>query len=171
MIIWTGDINADFRRKTKHVKIIDDFLKKWHALKSWDSYDVDFTHVTEREGSTYTSTIDHFIWNEGFQDYVDDAGVIHVPENMSDHSPVYCKFRMPRAEKAESNAIGKKRKIPSWKKAADDEKLSFTSKLKSQAECIFLGSQYPPSCFSLLFAVVKSGFSTAPDLFVLNPIL
>ena len=44
-VVWTGDINADFRRKTKHVKIIDDFMKKWHALKSWDSYQVDFTHV------------------------------------------------------------------------------------------------------------------------------
>ena len=84
-VVWTGDINADFRRKTKHVKLIDEFVKKCHALKSWDSYQVDFTHVTEREGSTFTSIIDHFIWDEGFQQHVEDAGVLHVPENMSDH--------------------------------------------------------------------------------------
>ena len=135
-VVWTGDINADFRRKTKHVKLIDEFVKKCHALKSWDSYQVDFTHVTEREGSTFTSIIDHFIWDEGFKQHVEDAGVLHVPENMSDHSPVYCKFRMPSYEKIERGTTEKKRETPSWKKATDDEKLSFVSELEIRLNAI-----------------------------------
>ena len=107
-------------------------------MKSWDDYQVDFTHVTEREGSTYTSTIDHFFWNEGFRQHVEDAGVLHVPENMSDHSPVYCKFSLPDSEKTEGVASGVKRKIPSWKKATDSERLSFTSELETRLKAIDL---------------------------------
>ena len=128
-VVWTGDISADFSRKTKHVQIIVNFLTKWCVQMSWNSYPVEFTHVTEREGSTYTSINDHFIWNEGFHHHVKDAGVLHVPENMSDHSPVYCKICLPKLKKTEVCVVGKRRMIPSWKKATDSEKLAFTSEL------------------------------------------
>ena len=57
---------------------------------------------------------------------------------LSDHSPVYCKFSLPDSEKTESSAPGIKRKIPSWKKATDSERLSFTSELETRLKAIDL---------------------------------
>jgi hypothetical protein len=59
-VIITGDINADFRRKTQFVKLISEFSEEIDLVKSWETFPVDFTHVTEMHGKTYTSTIDHF---------------------------------------------------------------------------------------------------------------
>ena len=73
-VLWTGDLNADFGRRTKFVRIVEDFLSKRNVRKSWDHFPVDFTHVTEREGKTFTSVLDHFLWNEGFHQNVLDAG-------------------------------------------------------------------------------------------------
>ena len=137
-VLWTGDLNADFGRRTKFVRIVEDFLSKWKVRKSWDSFPVDFTHVTEREGKTFTSVLDHFLWNEGFHQNVVDAGVVHVPENMSDHSPVYCKFRIPKLEKEHVLSDVVKKSVPSWKKASELEKASFVSELEVRLEGIEL---------------------------------
>ena len=137
-VVWTGDLNADFRRRTKFVGIVEDFILKWRVRKAWDSFHVDFTHVTEREGKTFTSVLDHFLWNEGFQQHVIDAGVVHTPENMSDHSPVYCKLRIPKSEKEERSSDVIKRSIPSWRKADEREKSSFASELEVRLEEIEL---------------------------------
>ena len=137
-IILTGDINADFKRNTKFVDLIRDFLTTWNFQKSWDSYEVDFTHVTERDGKTFNSTIDHFFWNDGFGECVQDAGALHLPENMSDHEPVFCKFQLPVTESRESTGRPMKKKLPSWKKADDAERASFISELSSRLENIDL---------------------------------
>ena len=35
-------------------------------------------------------TLDHFLWGEGAEHEIVDAGVIHHVDNESDHSPIYC---------------------------------------------------------------------------------
>ena len=57
---------------------------------AWDKFGVGYTHEFELEGITFTSTLDHFIWNENFSRDILDAGVAHFPNNTSDHSPIYC---------------------------------------------------------------------------------
>ena len=94
-IIWTGDMNADFRRNTKFVSIINEFIEEMNIYKFWDKYHVDFTHLTDINNISYTSIIDHFFWNSRCDKLVSDAGVIHLPDNMSDHSPIFCKFNVP----------------------------------------------------------------------------
>ena len=79
-IIWTGDINADFMRGTRFVRIIDDFINEMNICKSWDKIYVDFTHANEYNGVTFTSTLDHFFWNKTFGDFVTDAGVLHLSD-------------------------------------------------------------------------------------------
>ena len=37
--------------------------------------------------------MDHFFWNESFDNSVTNAGVVHSVDNLSDHSPVYCCLR------------------------------------------------------------------------------
>ena len=90
-----GDINADFKRNTKFVDLIRDFLTKWNFQKSWDSYKVDFNDMTDRDGKTFNSTIDHFFWDDDFGECVQDARALHLPENKSDHEPFFASFNFP----------------------------------------------------------------------------
>ena len=87
-VIWMSDINADFNRNPKYVsRLIDDI----NINKSWDSFPIDYTHEFENNNNkTYICTIDHFFWNENLKKKVKDAGVLHPPENTSDHCPIYC---------------------------------------------------------------------------------
>ena len=137
-VVIAGDINADFRRETKFVDLVREFITKWNFHKSWDSYEVDFTHVSERDGRTFTSTIDHFFWDKGFDECVEDAGILHLAENMSDHEPVFCKFHLPTMEAPEKIAKNNKVKLPSWKRADDADRASFFSDLSSRLNTINL---------------------------------
>ena len=42
-IVWAGDINADFGRRTKFTGIIEDFVSEKLLIKSWDIYKIDFS--------------------------------------------------------------------------------------------------------------------------------
>ena len=61
-VIWAGDINADFRRNSRFLNMVDEFVTDKGMKKSWDKFTVDFTHTSERDGVTHTSIIDHFFW-------------------------------------------------------------------------------------------------------------
>ena len=88
-VIWMGDINADFNRNTKYVSRLVTYLDDININKSWDSFPIDYTHEFENNNKTYICTIDHFFWNENLKKKVKDAGVLHLPENTSDHCPIY----------------------------------------------------------------------------------
>ena len=74
-VVWGRDLNADFHRNTKFTLIIDQFITERYLSKSWNKFQVDFTHAAENNGKTFTSIL--------------DAGVLHLPQDMSDHSPVF----------------------------------------------------------------------------------
>ena len=56
---WTGDINADFRRNMKFVRLINKFIFELDISKSWDIHEIDFTHACEVNGVTHASIIAH----------------------------------------------------------------------------------------------------------------
>ena len=93
-LLWTGDINADFRRYTVFTEVVDNFIMDLNIYRSWDTFAIDFTHANEINDNTYTSIIDHFFWNEAINSLVEEAGVLHLPRNLSDHCPIYCKLSM-----------------------------------------------------------------------------
>lgn len=127
-LIWTGDINTDFHRNTNFVKIVEDFIEELGLKKSWDEYHVDYTHTFERDNSTFTSTLDHFFWNETLFLSVTDAGVLHVPDNMSDHLPIYCNFTIPQTKfrtRHNQNPKPNSSSTYNWKRADDDQKKSY----------------------------------------------
>ena len=69
---------------------VKNFIEELNIKKALDNYHVDFKHYQEMNGITHTSTVDHIFWNEASEDKIVDAGVVHLPENTSDHCPVYC---------------------------------------------------------------------------------
>ena len=128
-VLWTGDINADFRRNTRFVRTIDEFISNMNLTKSWDRFSADFTHVTERDSVTHTSIIDHFFWNDTLN--ISDAGVIHLPENMSDHCPVFCKFSIP-VENIEvtRNTDDIYNSFPLWSKLTEEERSRYKEEVQ-----------------------------------------
>jgi hypothetical protein len=102
---------------------------------SWSKFGVDFTHVSVRNDVTFVHTLDHFLWGEGTDDAIIDAGVIHLVENESDHSPIFCNFVMPKVDPhvLDKSRQNKKSK-PSWKQASTEEKSSYKLSLSEKLE-------------------------------------
>ena len=73
-LIWCGDINTDFRRRTGQVELVSDVIEQLHLLKVWDKYWVDFTRVCyQSENNISSSVIDHFFLSKGLSQAVQDA--------------------------------------------------------------------------------------------------
>ena len=64
----------------------------WNIL---DKFVIDFTCSHELLGTCHVAILDHFFWSEQLQESVADAGVLHLPDNKSDHSPIYCVVVVP----------------------------------------------------------------------------
>ena len=128
-----GDINCDFLRNSGHVRCVQNFLDEFSLQKSSDSYDVDFTHSHEVQDAQYFSTIDHFFWNEEFTEQVGEAGVLHSPDNSSDHSPIFCVINVEPGLVDKTNLPSVKRK-PCWDKASQGEKEIFKTSLNDRLE-------------------------------------
>ena len=138
-VVLGGDINADFSRKTKHVDLISDFVTRNGFEKAWDRYPVSFTHLMEKEGVSHTSTIDHFFWNRRLTDSIEDAGVICIPENLSDHNPIFCKLEVPAgAYQTTKKDAATRRIIPSWRDSKEEEKEQYITELSAQLERLAL---------------------------------
>ncbi len=90
-VVITGDLNMDCDRINGRVARVKAFVDDNNFELAWNRYSVDFTHEFEVEGTSFLSTIDHFIWNRNLSQNILDAGVDHSPNNTSDHSPIYCK--------------------------------------------------------------------------------
>ena len=102
---------------------------------SCSKFDVDFTHVSVRNDVTFVHTLDHFLWGDGTEDAIVDAGVIHLVENESDHSPIFCNYVMPKVAPNVSEKSRKYQKSkPSWKQASTEEKVSFKLSLSEKLE-------------------------------------
>ena len=92
-VLIVGDFNADFIPKNGCVERFERFLSSNTLQTTWKKFDVDYTHEFENNGITYTSRIDHVLWNEYFLKNVINAGVLQFPENKSDNSPIFCNIQ------------------------------------------------------------------------------
>ena len=99
---------------------------------------LDFTHTYSVNETTYTSTIDHFFWNDNCDALIKEAGTIHLLENMSDHSPIYCKLDMNSDTVKDDSANTPSVKFPNWKKATEDQKNLFINNLDASLREITL---------------------------------
>ena len=135
-VVWTGDINAEFSRKTEFTKCIESFIEENNFRRSWSQFPIDFTHVQDINGKSYTSTLDHFLWSENVAEKVTDAGVLHLLDNLSDHCPVYCRLPITDLKntpgRSQVNSVSK----PSWSSASDERKQKYVVSLGKSLEQI-----------------------------------
>ena len=88
-VIIVGDMNTDYKRKNGRVDRLKKFLSDNDLESAWDDFEVDFTHEFEKDGVTYTSTLDYLLWNTELRRSVLNSGVLHTVTNTSDHHPIY----------------------------------------------------------------------------------
>ena len=139
-----GDINADFLRNSNHTNIVRENIEEVDLVKSWDRFHVDFTHCHEQLGASFVSTVDHFFWSESLSEQVVDAGVIHHPDNKSDHSPVYCVLEFRADQLSSPSAPIKQKPKPSWKKSNSEQKENYKIELENKLQSLVI----PPSIIS-----------------------
>ena len=109
-------------------------------VTAWDTYQVDFTHTYEREGATFVSTLDHFYMTKDILQTVQDAGVIHDPDNSSDHEPIYCVIEsFSVSVKTKKSATFRPK--PSWRLASEEEKDLYKYKLDDNLSSIMVPTQ------------------------------
>ena len=142
-LIWTGDINADFRRSTAFTEIVNDFIKELNIEKSWDKFSIDFTHANDVNGTTYTSIIGHFFWSEATGSSVIEADVLHLPNNLSDHCPIYCKLSLEiNVPKKVSSLYQYEGKIKTcWRKSSKEERLNYSRELEEKLKTVIIPSR------------------------------
>ena len=122
MHLLTGDINADFARETSHTNLVSEELLDLGLSRSWDDYDVDFTCCHDIAGVSHTSILDHFFWNKGLGDAVRDAGVVHHPDDHSDHCPIFCVLSLDSIVHDVKESSQKQLQKPSWIRASQEER-------------------------------------------------
>ena len=130
-LLWAGDINADFKRNTSHTNHVDDLLEELSLTKSWDKFLIDFTCVHEQLGTSHLAILDHFFWSERLEEKVIDAGVLHLPDNKSDHSPTYCVLEFQDVQQEVIEQVQQKPR-PNWKKASQEQKDNYKVKLEDR---------------------------------------
>ena len=139
-VIWGGDINADFVRDTVFTSNIIQFVEEKSFEKSWDKYPIDFTHVFEREKQMYTSTLDQFFWSAGISCNVVAADVLHLPNNTSDHCPIYCIVDIKTMPPKKRVLTKQQQSNPSWKRATGERRANFKTKLEHKLQVIDIPS-------------------------------
>ena len=85
-ILIQGDLNWDSRRDSGHSLIMKEFTERIGVKSVWERFPVSFTHIHTDMKST--SVLDNFLVNERLLDYIVDAGVMHLGDNLSRHSPI-----------------------------------------------------------------------------------
>ena len=128
-LLLVGDLNCDYARKNGRVARVQRFLSSNIMETAWETFEVDYTHEFENNDTTYTSTIDHILWNQNMKSSISDCNVLHLINNTSDHSPIYCDLNKEisseekvTSEKNENNAgvSTKSMNEEDWKSYHDD---------------------------------------------------
>ena len=88
-----GDLNFDSSRRSGFTNTVREFLTRLGLYSVWDKFPVDFMHLhTDFKSS---SVIDHFLVNQRLLENIEDAGPVHLGDNLSRHSPIMIRLALP----------------------------------------------------------------------------
>ena len=92
-ILWSGDLNWEMKRQTEFSKIMHNFVNKFSLKSAWQDYPADFTHI-HTDGKSI-SVIDHFLLSPALYSLVESCKAVHIGDNLSRHSPIMLKLKLP----------------------------------------------------------------------------
>ena len=90
-----------------------------------------------------TSILDNFLVNERLLELVEDAGVIHLGDNLSRHSPIMLKLNVGAIPLKTNRKEQPRPSRPDWYKATTEDISEFTGLLDEQLQNIM----YPETIF------------------------
>ena len=125
-VILGGDFNYDKTRATGFVACMTRFIEKLELTSVWDKFPIGFTHIHTDLRST--AVLDNFFVSEGLLDYIEDAGALHLGDNLSRHSPIMLKIRIGDIPTKRIPVYSKPRR-PAWHKADEDCTAEYTEVL------------------------------------------
>ena len=135
-IVIGGDFNWDDSRDSGHSFLMRECVQRIGLKSVWDRFPVSYTHIhTDMKA---TSVLDHFLINERLLEYVEDAGVMHLGDNLSRHSPIMLKLRVGDIPARQLRAENPRPRHPAWYKATEDHMADYTALLReklSSLEC------------------------------------
>ena len=100
-VVLAGDLNAHFARQNSFTNEIYNFLENLHLLPLWENSDsdpehlihpIDYTYLNVTNNIASSSVIDHFCVSSNVFSDIQEAGVIHDSENLSNHSAIFLKI-------------------------------------------------------------------------------
>ena len=122
-----GDLNFDNSRRSGFTTVVRDFLSRLGLYSVWEKFPVDFTHLhTDFKTS---SVLDHFLVNQRLLENVVDAGPVHLGDNLSRHSPIMMRLRLPAVPVRPLQPSTSRTRRLAWYKATVEEKAQYTSML------------------------------------------
>ena len=137
-IIWSGDINADFSRTTRHVEIVKEYCIKQQLTHVWQHHDIDFTYSSPDDSAF--SCIDHFFYSSSLSDHILEAKAIHRGDNISGHSPICMSVKVSQLSHIVKRDPIRKPK-QNWSRATDSDISKYQCTLKGKLDAICV-----PSC-------------------------
>ena len=78
--------------------------------------------------------LDNFLVNESLLDYISDAGVMHLGDNLSRNSPILLKLRFGDIPVKQPSVSLPQPRRPLWYKATDENKAEYTELLKERLD-------------------------------------
>ena len=100
------------------------FLARLGLISVWQKFPADFTHLHVDFKST--SVLDHFFVNQRLLDLVEDAGPVHLGDNLSRHSPIMMKIKLPEVSARVNQPEVPRLRKPAWYKATQHDKDQYT---------------------------------------------
>ena len=74
------------------MKALGSILERLGLVSVWKKFPIDYTHIHTDLKST--SVLDNFFLSERLLEHVEDAGPIHLGDNLSRHSPIMMKIKV-----------------------------------------------------------------------------
>ena len=99
------------------------FMERLGLVSVWEHHPVSYTHI--HTDLTSTSTLDHFVVNERLLSVIAGAGVLHLGDNLSRHSPIMLKLdlgRLPVQRKTKTSSPSR----PAWYKSEQSHRDEYT---------------------------------------------
>ena len=121
-VVWAGNMNVDFSRNSAHVRLVKDTMEDVNITSALEKFDVDFTWCGGVGGVSSPGPL--WSTSEGLAESLSDAGVIHLVDNRSNHSPIYAVFDSIIV-KQDSIKAHKNISKPLWKRSSDNEKKKY----------------------------------------------
>ena len=124
-----GDLNFDSSRRS-----VREFLTRLGLYSVWDKFPVDFMHLhTDFKSS---SVIDHFLVNQRLLENIEDAGPVHLGDNLSRHSPIMIRLALPAIQARPPRPAAPKTRRPAWYKSTEEQRAKYTSMLDIKLQAL-----------------------------------